>query len=135
VAKIFSRNKDKVKVPPEFIDEFDEDGLAGICDAYFGLGGRHKKELAPPSCPDDEPEGHYTAWTGNDKDHRRAMPESVVFQVQNLNIFIYWFLLRDASDLRNCQQTEQGRDYLERCWAAEQTEPDRKMLWQYFGKH
>lgn len=35
VAKIFSRNKDGTKVPPEFIDEFDEDGLSGICSAYF----------------------------------------------------------------------------------------------------
>lgn len=35
VAKIFSRNKDGIKVPPEYIDEFDEDGLAGICNAYF----------------------------------------------------------------------------------------------------
>lgn len=35
VAKIFSHNKNGVKVPPDFIDEFDEDGLAGICKAYF----------------------------------------------------------------------------------------------------
>lgn len=35
VAKIFSRNKGNIKVPPEFIDEFDEDGLTGICQAYF----------------------------------------------------------------------------------------------------
>ena len=35
VAKIFSRNKEDVKVPPEFIDEFDQDGLSGICNAYF----------------------------------------------------------------------------------------------------
>jgi hypothetical protein len=43
VAKIFSRNKDNVKVPPEFIDEFDEDGLAGICTAYFDWVGEAKK--------------------------------------------------------------------------------------------
>ena len=35
VAKIFSRNKDGIRVPSEFIDEFDEDGLTGICQAYF----------------------------------------------------------------------------------------------------
>jgi hypothetical protein len=35
VAKIFSRNKTDITVPPEFIDEFDEDGLAAICTAYF----------------------------------------------------------------------------------------------------
>lgn len=43
VAKIFSRNKDDVKVPPEFIDEFDEDGLAGICTAYFDWVADAKK--------------------------------------------------------------------------------------------
>ena len=43
VAKIFSRNKDNVKVPPEFIDEFDEDGLTGICTAYFNWVADTKK--------------------------------------------------------------------------------------------
>lgn len=43
VAKIFSRNKDNVQVPPEFIDEFDEDGLAAICNAYFGWVADTKK--------------------------------------------------------------------------------------------
>lgn len=97
------------------------------------MGGRHKKELASPSCPDDEPEGHYVAWSGNDKIVADYAGISI-FQVQDLNIFLYWFLLREAV-IFECQKTEQGRDYLERCWAAEQTEPDRKMLRQYFGKH
>jgi hypothetical protein len=43
VAKIFSRNKDNVKVPPEFIDEFDEDSLAAICEAYFNWVADTKK--------------------------------------------------------------------------------------------
>jgi hypothetical protein len=54
--------------------------------------------------------------------------------MESLTVFEFWLLLRDAV-IYNCQQTEEGRDYLERCWAAEQTEPDRKMLRQYFGKH
>ena len=43
VAKIFSRNKSGTVVPPEFIDEFDQDGLAGICTAYFGWVADAKK--------------------------------------------------------------------------------------------
>ena len=97
------------------------------------MGGRHKKELAPPSCPDDGPEGHYTAETGNDKFTADYAGISI-FEVQELDVFTYWQLLRDAV-IYSCQQTEDGRDYLERCWAAEQTEPDRKALRRYFGKH
>ncbi|HCW79781.1 MAG TPA: hypothetical protein DG942_01590 [Ruminococcaceae bacterium] len=57
-----------------------------------------------------------------------------IFAVQELDVFTYWQMLRDAV-IYACQQTEPGREYLEKCWAAEQTEPDRKMLRQYFGKH
>ena len=96
------------------------------------MGGRHKKELASPSCSGEEPEGHYTALSGNDKVVASYAGISI-FHVQELDVFTYWQLLRDAV-IYVCQKTEQGRDYLERCWAAEQTEPDRKMLRQYFGK-
>lgn len=43
VAKIFSRNKDNVEVPPEFIDEFDDDGLMAIIKAYFNWVNDTKK--------------------------------------------------------------------------------------------
>ncbi|QEY35888.1 hypothetical protein FL966_01800 [Caproiciproducens galactitolivorans] len=89
--------------------------------------------MSVPSCQDSEQnEGHYTAVTGDDKfvaDYTGIN----IFQVQQMDVFTYWQLLRDAV-IFTCQQSEQGRDYLERCWAAEQTEPDRKMLRQYFGK-
>ena len=97
------------------------------------MGGRHKKELAPPSCPDDEVKGHYAADTGNDKVVADYAGISI-FQVQDLDVFTYWQFLCDAV-VYNCQQTEEGRDYLEKCWVAQQTEPDRKMLRQYFEKH
>lgn len=96
------------------------------------MGGGRKKELAPPSCPDDKPEGHYTAETGDDKFVADYAGISI-FEVQKLDVFTYWQLLRDAV-IYVCRQNEEGRDYLERCWVAEQTEPDRKMLRQYFGK-
>ena len=97
------------------------------------MGSRHKKELAPPSCPDDESEGHYSAVTGDDKFVADYAGVSI-FQVQELDVFTYWQFLRDAI-IYGCQQTDDGREYLEKCWVAQQTEPDRKMLRQYFGKH
>jgi len=54
-------------------------------------------------------------------------------RLENLNVFEFWMLLRDAV-IYNCQQTEQGRDYLEKCWMADQTEPDRNALRKYFNK-
>jgi hypothetical protein len=54
--------------------------------------------------------------------------------IENLNVLIFDFYTREAV-IFNCMQTEPGQEYLEKCWAAEQTEPDRKMLRQYFGKH
>jgi hypothetical protein len=42
-------------------------------------------------------------------------------------------LLRDAV-VYNCKQTEEGRDYLKKCWLAEQSEPDRDTLRKFFGK-
>lgn len=53
-------------------------------------------------------------------------------QIDNLDIFTYWQLLRDAV-IYNAAQTEKGRDWLERCWVAEQKEPDRKTLRELFG--
>lgn len=96
------------------------------------MGGRHKKELAPPSCPDDEQEGHLSAVTGDDKFVADYAGISI-FQVQELDVFTYWQFLRDAV-IFACQQTESGREYLEKCWVAQQTEPDRKILRKYFGK-
>ena len=53
-------------------------------------------------------------------------------RLEDLSVFEFWLLLRDAV-VYNCQQTEQGRDYLEKCWTAEQVSPDRSALREYFG--
>lgn len=48
-------------------------------------------------------------------------------ECNQLDILTYKQLLVDAFiDLMN--QTEEGRDYLERCWMLKQTEPDRTGL-------
>ncbi|SKA99765.1 hypothetical protein SAMN05443428_1387 [Caloramator quimbayensis] len=48
-------------------------------------------------------------------------------RLEELTVFEYWLLLRDAV-IYNYNQTKEGREYLENCWRLEQTEPDRKIL-------
>lgn len=48
-------------------------------------------------------------------------------EIDALNIFVYWLYLRDAV-IYNHSHTEEGHQYLDRCWAAVQTEPDREKL-------
>jgi hypothetical protein len=55
-------------------------------------------------------------------------------RLDGLTVFEFWLLLRDAV-IYGCQQTDEGRKYLEKCWLADQTKPDRSALHKYFGKH
>lgn len=55
-------------------------------------------------------------------------------QVLDLNIFDYWLFLRDAY-IYKLQQTEEGRNYLKRCWTLSQAKPNRKKLREKFGKN
>lgn len=50
----------------------------------------------------------------------------------DLDILTYNTLLRDAFVLR-LKETEEGRDYLEKCWRFQQVEPDRAALRKQFG--
>ena len=54
-------------------------------------------------------------------------------EVEALPIDTYLLLMRDAFIYKQ-NQSEAGRDYLEKCWLLEQTEPDRKALRKKFGK-
>jgi len=42
-------------------------------------------------------------------------------------------LLRDAL-IHKCEETESGREYLEKCWTLEQTEPEREKLREKYGR-
>lgn len=54
-------------------------------------------------------------------------------KVMELDVLIYWTLLRDAV-IHNHMQTEAGREYLENCWTLEQTKPDKEKLKEKYGK-
>ncbi|MDF2675585.1 MAG: hypothetical protein K0R09_3857 [Clostridiales bacterium] len=48
-------------------------------------------------------------------------------RLEELNVFEFWLLLRDAI-IYNNKQTKAGREHLENCWRIDQTEPDRKSI-------
>jgi hypothetical protein len=54
-------------------------------------------------------------------------------QIDDLNVFEYWAMLRDAV-IYKYMQTKEGQEYLDRCWTLEQTKPDRARLREKFGK-
>lgn len=97
------------------------------------MGDRSKKELAPPSCPDDEePEGHYQPELSNEHIVMKYTGLNIL-QIMELSVFDYWYCLRDAA-IYYSSKTDEGRDWLEECWARNQTEPDRKALRETLGK-
>lgn len=48
-------------------------------------------------------------------------------RIDELEVFEYWLLLRDAI-IHKYMQSKEGIEYLENCWRMEQTEPDRQSL-------
>lgn len=49
------------------------------------------------------------------------------YEVDELNVFEYWLYLRDAI-IYEYSKSENGLEYLEKCWIMEQTTPDRTSL-------
>jgi hypothetical protein len=95
---------------------------------------RHKKQpkLKVPYSPSAENKGHYEVNTIEEK----IVSEYTGYnfeRLEELSVFEFWLLLRDAV-IYNCSQTKEGMEYLEKCWLADQTEPDRSTLKKYFGK-
>ena len=56
-----------------------------------------------------------------------------IFEVFELEVFDFWYLLRDAA-IYLYSQTEDGKKYLDNCWRIEQTQPDKEKLRAKFGK-
>ena len=99
----------------------------------MGCKIQERPKLKVPYCPDKDNKGHYKTNTLEEK----LVAEYAGYnfdRIEELEVTEYWLLLRDAV-VYNCQQTEEGRDYLEKCWLADQTEPDRNALRKYFKKN
>ena len=54
-----------------------------------------------------------------------------IYDVQEMEIDIYLFFLREAMIYENLK-SEEGREYLKNCWRIEQTEPDKEGLRKKF---
>lgn len=91
-----------------------------------------KKLKIPYYLDDDGNKGHYEVNTIEEKIICEYTGYSFD-RVEDLEVFEYWLLLRDAV-IYNYMQSEKGREYLDNCWRMEQTEPDRKALREKVGK-
>lgn len=90
--------------------------------------GKKLKKLKIPYCPDsdEDDKGHYDLATIEEK----MVCDYTGFnfdRVEELHVFEFWLLLRDAV-VYNYRQTQEGREYLDKCWRLEQTKPDREGL-------
>lgn len=56
-----------------------------------------------------------------------------IYEVQEMEIDVYLFFLREAMIYEN-SQSEEGREYLKDCWRMEQTKPERNKLREKYGK-
>ncbi|WP_242850468.1 hypothetical protein [Clostridium botulinum] len=95
--------------------------------------GKEFPKLKIPYYPseEDEDKGHYEVNTIEEKIVCEYTGYTF-YQLEDLEAFEYWLLLRDAI-VYNYTQTEAGREYLENCWRLEQTKPDRKSLREKVG--
>jgi len=85
-----------------------------------------------PYYPDEGEEGHYEVNTIEEK----IVSEYTGYnfdRIDELEVFEFWLLLRDAIIYRY-MQTEEGRKYLDNCWRIEQTKPQREALRKKVGK-
>lgn len=85
-----------------------------------------------PYYPDEENTGHFDLITNEEKYVALYLNASIL-DVYDLSVFDFWLFLRDAVIYLN-SQTEDGREYLEKCWIITQTKPERKKLRDKFGK-
>jgi len=99
------------------------------------LAGRNQErpKLKVPYYPEKDNKGHFSVNTLEEK-VVSAYSGYDLDRIEELEVTEFWLLLRDAV-VYNCQQTEEGRDYLEKCWLTDQTEPDRDALRKYFKKN
>lgn len=57
-----------------------------------------------------------------------------ILEIEELDVFEYWLYFRDAV-IYNCMQSEDGKEYLEKCWRLEQTKPEREKLREKLNKN
>lgn len=83
--------------------------------------------LQVPYYPEEDEQKHY--YNCNSTDIKIVSDYTALNfnEVNNTDIFTFWSWLHDAV-VWNCEKSEEGQDYLEKCWTNSQTEPDRIAL-------
>ena len=79
----------------------------------------------------NEPLPEQVARWGNDT--RKVYCHIDIYEVQEMEIDVYLFFMREAMIFEN-SKTDEGREYLRNCWRMEQTKPDREGLRKKFKK-
>lgn len=126
---------DAVNEPlPEQIKRWDNDTRKIYADYYIDDKNMTIPKLKMPYYPRQDKKGEipYTILTRPEKlvmDYCHIN----IYEVQEMEIDIYLFFLREAMIFEN-SQTEEGRKYLKDCFRMEQTKPDREGLRERFGK-
>ena len=100
----------------------------------MGIRGSSGKKLTVPSCRESIGgwKNPYSIGTISDKVVNEYTGLNFE-EIGQLNIFVYWQYLRDAV-IYNHSTTDEGHEYLDKCWSAEQKNPDREKLRAAFNR-
>jgi hypothetical protein len=99
----------------------------------MGIFYSKQPKLKIPYCPSNDDEGiKFTEKTFEEKIISEYTGINIL-AVENLDLFEYCLYLRDGY-IYKLNQTEKGREYLDKCYSIEQTAPDRNALRNKFGK-
>lgn len=88
-------------------------------------------QLQTPYYPKEDEQEHYYNCNSTDIKLVSDYTRLNFCQIHELDIFTFWAWLHDAV-VWDCNKSEDGRDYLEKCWTNSQTEPDRTALREIF---
>ena len=89
-------------------------------------------QLQTPYYPEDDEQKHYYNCNSTDIKIVSDYTGLNFCQIHELDIFTFWAWLHDAV-VWDCNKSEDGQDYLEKCWTNLQTEPDRTALREILG--
>lgn len=101
----------------EYLTEIDTIRAENIC-------------LQVPYYPEENEQKHYYNCNSTDIKIVSDYTGLNFCQIHELDIFTFWAWLHDAV-VWNCEKSEEGQDYLEKCWTNSQTEPDRTALKEF----
>lgn len=132
IAELFSNNQRNYIITAEMLKSFNLPTIFTIAKAFrdWLTEKREEYKLTVPDCPNSEVSDNsgysFPVMTYDEKIIRDYCGLSFS-EMDNLVVFGYWRLLRDAV-VFELKKTPGGREMLEAAYCFEQTEPDREAL-------